>query len=605
MTLRYLYNGVEQTNTATRIKGPASSVTARADGDVASGEAVIKDPTGALGYDLLRTFQIVEDACVPAPILFTGMIYNIRVGRGEYTTGPGREWTFTFTDLNGLLHERVFNDKTAKRPKETGNARLAWLMASPLMAGRVYDHGEISSLPDMYDEDDFRGHYASDVVTSLLVSSVTDDAMTFFVYLDQASGQPSLFLQPPVATTHNSTLRISNVPGDYDGVTWFRPVPGPEVELAGEEIYDGVYFTTKNGSIYRTRPATFTAYPRHRDGTFSTDRITLGDTAERHAKNWLNLHSVRRDTLSLTVRLPRDKVGLIQAGQRLPVRMQHLPGYEAAKYTRVTAATIPISEGQISHYDLQLELSTRGLFPAPGGSPGSYPKPPPLATHYYAGSMVFNSDGYGSAGGPGSIPALAPDHSVSSTNTALAHFAAGTSYNWSATIHQDPAGDNPPQVGLMDVLGNWHLPHVTGSGPGTQTFSGTFDPATTGSGSSFDAYLVATTGALGHPPGGRPTPVEWVFDPVGWVSPIDDPPLPGQWVYNEIPTPAPDGTTTTFTVRGAYVPHSLRVRVDGVPILNGLTETNPDAGTFSLDFAPLPAVGAARAEIVTVDYQSV
>jgi hypothetical protein len=85
----------------------------------------------------------------------------------------------------------------------------------------------------------------------------------------------------------------------------------------------------------------------------------------------------------------------------------------------------------------------------------------------------------------------------------------------------------------------------------------------------------------------------------------DDPPMAGQHVENEIPTPAPDGVTKTFTVRNAYVPRSLKVKVDGVPILNGITETDPENGTFTLDFAPVGAVGDARAEIVTVDYQAV
>jgi hypothetical protein len=65
-----------------------------------------------------------------------------------------------------------------------------------------------------------------------------------------------------------------------------------------------------------------------------------------------------------------------------------------------------------------------------------------------------------------------------------------------------------------------------------------------------------------------------------------------------------DGTTTTFTTRFPYAAGSLEVFVDGVPIINGYTEVDPDARTFALDFAPQDAIGDTRAERVTVNYQA-
>jgi hypothetical protein len=64
-----------------------------------------------------------------------------------------------------------------------------------------------------------------------------------------------------------------------------------------------------------------------------------------------------------------------------------------------------------------------------------------------------------------------------------------------------------------------------------------------------------------------------------------------------------DGTTTAFNTHYAYLPGSLRVFVDAVEIVNGLTETDPVTGAFTLDFAPLAASGDTRAEIVTAWYQ--
>jgi hypothetical protein len=73
-------------------------------------------------------------------------------------------------------------------------------------------------------------------------------------------------------------------------------------------------------------------------------------------------------------------------------------------------------------------------------------------------------------------------------------------------------------------------------------------------------------------------------------------------VGGEVASPDPDGFRTDFTTAGPYLPGSLQVFVDGVTIVGGLTETDPTSGTFTLDFAPLPAVGDSRAERVTASY---
>ena len=47
-----------------------------------------------------------------------------------------------------------------------------------------------------------------------------------------------------------------------------------------------------------------------------------------------------------------------------------------------------------------------------------------------------------------------------------------------------------------------------------------------------------------------------------------------------------DGTTVTFNTRFPYAVNSLRVFVDGVQIIAGLTQSDPTTGEFTLDFAP-------------------
>jgi hypothetical protein len=68
-----------------------------------------------------------------------------------------------------------------------------------------------------------------------------------------------------------------------------------------------------------------------------------------------------------------------------------------------------------------------------------------------------------------------------------------------------------------------------------------------------------------------------------WCS-GDDPPSTGQWVYNEIPTPAPDGTTTTFSTRWPFADGSLQLSADGTS--QPVSSYDGVAGTFETNFAP-------------------
>lgn len=64
-----------------------------------------------------------------------------------------------------------------------------------------------------------------------------------------------------------------------------------------------------------------------------------------------------------------------------------------------------------------------------------------------------------------------------------------------------------------------------------------------------------------------------------------------------------DGSTTTFTLPCPYADGGLHVKVDGSEIIMGLTQSDPAAGEFTLDFAPKAAQGDSPAEQVWVRYQ--
>ena len=374
MTLFFTYDGSDLGNTTVRLEG-GMQVTAAADGTIASAQVTIDDPTGALSLTVMQQFSITETAC-SAQRLFTGYIYNIRQDRGPFVNGAGRVWTLEIADLNWLLHLAVLRGSSAKRPLESGNARMTWLLSQ---LTTVADNGLVGANPWMFDEADYRGRYPNEVLPDLCVSSSTTVGRIFFVYWDQAAAEPALFIDVPSAAVNSSTLRLSNVLADVDDTVTFAPYRDSEIGIVGEDVFCGVYFTYKGTSIYRhdaTTHAAFFSDGYHRDGVFSTDRVGNAATAIAHADQFLDAHSGEVDEITCLVKLPRDKVNLIDAGMRIQVKFSHLRGYTSFTWVRVQKRTVILTAGTNEFYDVQLTLSTKGRDPLPSGDPGGdFPKP--------------------------------------------------------------------------------------------------------------------------------------------------------------------------------------------------------------------------------------
>jgi hypothetical protein len=65
-----------------------------------------------------------------------------------------------------------------------------------------------------------------------------------------------------------------------------------------------------------------------------------------------------------------------------------------------------------------------------------------------------------------------------------------------------------------------------------------------------------------------------------------------------------DGVTQTYTLATPYIPSSVRIWVDGLPVAPGhITETDPTTGDIALDFAPAAADPPAPAQQVVASWQ--
>lgn len=273
-------------------------------------------------------------------------------------------------------------------------------------------------------------------------------------------------------------------------------------------------------------------------------------------------------------------------------------------WARVKARSLPIPVDKTKlWYRVSLTLTTRGIGSGGvgGGSGGTGTggvptTPPEPAAHFYAGTLVYHSDGYGSSLGLGTstTPGVGIDHTDSSTNTTIAHFSAGVTYDYTFT-YTSGGSDGLSDIGLVvnPAGALWTSPHLTpGSADPFQTFSGSFTPLT-----DIDAFVESEAGAIGHPPGGRPVTVTWVIDPVGW-DPGGEPTTPkaGQWIGVD-----PPEVVTMTGPRGqtahSFADGSLTVLVDNTNQTAGLLYVEGGCGDFTLGFTPTPT------EVVTVRYQ--
>jgi hypothetical protein len=649
------------------------AISAAADGSMAQGGIVFDDPDSTMSVIGWQPVYVVETLCTAAPRLGTGYIGDRTYRRGHYRTGGGREIDTTVLDSNVLLQMHRINGGDSLRPEETAAARIAWLLASgyiPLVAdlGLVNTTGTLT-----YDATQYKGQFPSDVLNDLCGPR----EFIFFVYWDQSAAALGLFFDAPTATTFTSTLTISNVLSDVDNVTCFTPYNDAESMLDPSEVYSHLRYVYAGGVYYAGNAATDAAFfPSpllHRDTVVENMLVGKTSTAITFANRILARDAVENQIITMTVKLPASKVGLIDAGMRLNVRLSHVPGFTSFAYTRVEQITKAQTEGTPDFYDVGLRLSTHGIvggggtgggstlpFPISSGTPpplvqsairvdGSFfsPSPgnptdgnllvawmversgatyPPIPTGWTSQATCVNSSSvYGPGNGGRLVYKIASGDTATSIETDFTIGGVGTTFmEWGATAIG-------ASVAVSDVNAN-NASLVLACGPITPSAANAIVVGCAVQG-TFGCSTVATPDAgvtqLGNFcfPGGN-DPTNWVgyktvttpaATTVGGMMEIGgrneygfvvltllpatgaDPTLPGGPVINEFVANG-DGTTVLFTTAQPYAPLSLHVRVDGVPIILGLIETDSAAGTFTLDFAPLGAIGDSPAETVYVDY---
>ena len=638
-------------------------IAANADGSMAQGGIVFDDPDSSLGITGWQPVHVVETLCTAAPRLFTGYIGDRTYRRGHYRTDGGREIDTTILDSNVLLQMHRINGADSLRPEETDTARLAWLLGSGYIP-LVSDLGFVNGVGRVFDATQYKGQFPYDVLSDLCGPR----GQIFFVYWDQTAAALGLFFDAPDATTYTSSLTISNVLSNIDDTTCFAPYLDDESVLDPSEVYSNLRYVYAGGVYYAhnltTAAAFFPAPLGHRDTAVENMKVGKTSTAITFANRILARDAVENQIITMTVRLPAAKVGLIDAGMRLSVRLSHVPGFTSFAYTRVEQITRAQTEGTPDFYDVGLRLSTHGIVGGGGTGGGStLPFPVSSGTPPSVVQVTFaqQSPTFLVAPTDGNLllmwavwrnSAVPPPLPTGWTSLGTSHLISSFGDESSARLFwKIAAGDSVTPVNFLTLNISGTLMEFAGATAGSAVQQSdlnstvfTAGGAITASASSmvigcgmvfsfFGGTITPDAGVTvlaDNPFAGGIAPINWVGEKIatsagsvtigGTINPDApgrseyggvtcillpavgaSPPLPGQPVINEFVANG-DGTTVLFTTANPYAPLSLHVRVDGVPIILGLTETDPAAGTFTLDFPPRGAVGDSAAETMYVDY---
>jgi hypothetical protein len=341
-------------------------------GETSQGGFSPEDPTAALTLVGHRPIVIEELDC-SQPRLFTGWTVERNMGRSfEQTQLAGPDALVHDTsieDLNAALRFRIITWTDGKRPEESVDARLAWLLTSNYVAGpdgTLFENtGKVQTgFSLLMDECDYRGYYPDDVLADL--STRYSTLINFFLFWDAAPStgipRPGLFFDYIGVATLPCTLTISNLIADQTA-TCFAPVTESRLERTPEAVYSDVIVNYAGGkSIYRIMAATATAFVK-RGTSISRPHIGKKATAEAAGDAWLAQHNVETDRITTTIQVPASQVGLIQAGMRMTVKFTNLADYTSDTSMRIVACNPRATDDFARWYDVDLELVSPRLGP--------------------------------------------------------------------------------------------------------------------------------------------------------------------------------------------------------------------------------------------------
>jgi hypothetical protein len=349
-----------------------------------------------------------------------------------------------------------------------------------------------------------------------------------------------------------------------------------------------------------------------RDGSFSTDRVGLLATAEAEAVRWLNQHAGPERRVTVTVRVPSTHVNAAYAGQELDMTFSHVPGLETGATGRIRSRTaIPVGPGW---WDLRLVV----WLPRATADDAAVSEGCLVGAAFAA---LLDSNGSSAPGltfyrtGDTPDPGWYPEPSVSSLLT----FVQGSEPYTQIESHEQMTVRIEAQVDFSVVVGGDFSVTVAATVDGITVGSDTYSSS---GGLRFESHLMVVDvtdvevqdGSIIELTNNQPSifwdgfgnngtylrvgrgTFSWNSGAVTWSGPditvpIDcgDEPLPAAGsLVAEAAAGATDASNTDYATSSGHgwLAGSLRVLHDGFDQTDHVVTQDPEAGTFSLDYAP-------------------
>lgn len=384
-------------------------------GRVGGGQILIDDPDGTVGHTGdailgLKQLYVDEDAC-PAgdQRICTGYIAEREYSRStdqrpSFRTAAARLITTSINDENSILSFRVFQpeslDATSSfnRPAETDTARIAALLAVDFLSTTLYDEGFIVGAGVDMDANDYTGQRPVDVLNDC-AQQTADTTHTFFVRYQEDTGHLVLHYHSIDADIDAAGASISNVLSDLSSVV-FTANDDWKLTRSPSRLVAGALVGYRGGWQYESNLATSYIYG-YRDMMAQASDVGSATQASARATRYLTANATEDDRLAGTCRVPAADVNLIKAGQYLPAKFSHLPGYGDWRDCRVLQREIAQVEKTDQFYTVRYELTPIVIqeaaplfYAALNHGSGFYGPPTPL--YFPDGSEVvvwlFNGD---------------------------------------------------------------------------------------------------------------------------------------------------------------------------------------------------------------------
>jgi len=199
-------------------------------------------------------------------------------------------------------------------------------------------------------------------VTVAVAMSLDWKASGFMLWSGSApcSPGPALGYHDPLWSGDSSSIRISNDPADIDHVTTFAIPPTATLDRDPARLFSGCHYEYSGGSVYEENATTKSTYFSAAQERFGRDtrasdmNCTTAATATTLATANLARAASEEGTVTGAViqRMTAAQVNLARQGQRIQVKLTHVPGLETFTWMAIRHRTVtPFAVGL---YDVEL-----------------------------------------------------------------------------------------------------------------------------------------------------------------------------------------------------------------------------------------------------------